>query len=62
MLQGALTIDDPRLVSDHAHALRSADRAHGLGASVIDPVVAQLGRAMQDSFPEARQMLTHWNN
>ena len=60
VLQGALTIDDPRLVSDHAHALRSADRAHGLSASVIDPVVAQLGRAMQDNFPEARQMLTHW--
>ena len=62
VLQGALTIDDPRLVADHAHGLRAADRAHGLSASVIDPVVAQLARAMHDHLPAAREMLTNWES
>ncbi len=57
VVQGALTLGDSELLTEHVGALRSADRAHGLDPVLVDASIAGLATAMDERLVAARALL-----
>lgn len=57
VVRGALTLDEPAILTDHLAALRASDKAHGLDPALLDAALAGLAVAMDDGLPAAQSML-----
>jgi hypothetical protein len=57
VVEGALLLEEPRLVVDHVEWLRATGPAHGVERPTIDRLVNGLTSSMADGLDRARTLL-----
>ena len=57
VVESALLLDEPDLVSEHLHWLRDTGPAHGFALATIDATLTNLARAMDGDLERARDAL-----